>query len=476
MKIAVAVVLAAMLGACDGGDEVQTSEADVISLPTEILDPPIEHFKYGSIGSDKLGLPLVLLRAMPLVCADLLPEGTDPRNQPLSAFGLIYESGHDLPIGFSTRSVLGVRLVGNNCSPCHTSTMRETPESKRKIFFGAPATRFDVERYQEFLFGCINDKDRFNTATLNEAFDELGIWGIERVLAFKSSFIRAFLEDTQTKVQSVVRDGPWGPGRDDAIGLSGAVILGEDFIPKIPAPVDFPSAWNQKARQGHGLHWDGGSGSALERNILVSVGTGTPENGVPIESLEVVQAWLDELPAPKYPFAIDQELADQGAEIFQSLCNDCHGADGEHTLDVMLATQVGTDPNRVGTITEEGVEMINALEGNGWDFEQFSKTDGYVNNLLDGIWLRAPYLHNGSVPTLRDLLLPAAERPKTFYRGNDVYDQKNVGFVSTLATQGKEKYMLFETSRQGNGNGGHEYGTDLSDEDRDALLEYLKTL
>jgi hypothetical protein len=55
---------------------------------------------------------------------------------------------------------------------------------------------------------------------------------------------------------------------------------------------------------------------------------------------------------------------------------------------------------------------------------------GYVAPFLDGIWLKAPYLHNGSVPTLRDLLEPAAQRPKVFWRGYDVYDQAKVGFVS----------------------------------------------
>jgi len=76
-------------------------------------------------------------------------------------------------------------------------------------------------------------------------------------------------------------------------------------------------------------------------------------------------------------------------------------------------------------------------------FSHFRKTFGYANSPLDGIWLRAPYLHNGSVPTLRDLLQPSANRPKTFYRGYDVYDQKNVGFVTDVAEEnGKTKMDL----------------------------------
>ena len=138
--------------------------------------------------------------------------------------------------------------------------------------------------------------------------------------------------------------------------------------------------------------------------------------------------------------------------------------------------EIGTDAGRVDVVTQEGIDATNDLSGRGWSFSGFAKTEGYLSSLLDGIWLRAPYLHNGSVPTLRALLSPAAERPATFYRGNDVYDQTNVGFVSTVNREGDTVYSPFETARQGNGNGGHEYGTDLSADDRDALLEYLKTL
>lgn len=453
-------------------------EGKADSFSTQILSPPVEQFKYGSIGSDKLGIPLVLLKAMPLVCSDLLPPGTDPRKEPLSAFGLIYEPGHELPIGFSQRRLplVGITLVGNTCSSCHTNTVRETASSARKTYYGAPAIRFDVERYNAFLLGCISDTSRFNSTKLNQAFDELGVWGFERVLAYNSSVFRAFVSGLKEQVESVVRDGDWGPGRDDAIGLSAAILLGEEYLPAIPAPVDYPAVWNQNARKGHALHWDGASGSARERNILVAVGAGTPKHGVPIDSINAIQSYLEKLAPPKYPFAVDAELAATGETIFGELCYSCHGSTGESTFDVIELAEIGTDPNRVNVVTEEGIQATNDLWGYGWELDQFTKTNGYVSNLLDGIWLRAPYLHNGSVPTLRDLLSPASERPATFYRGNDTYNQADVGFVSTLSSEGKKKYTKIDTARQGNGNGGHEYGTALSESDKDALLEYLKTL
>jgi hypothetical protein len=79
---------------------------------------------------------------------------------------------------------------------------------------------------------------------------------------------------------------------------------------------------------------------------------------------------------------------------------------------------------------------------------------------------------------LRDLLEPASRRPKAFYRGYDVYDQKRAGFVSDVAAQGQRTHFLFDTTVPGNSNRGHEgraYGTALSPADKDALVEHLKT-
>ena len=102
------------------------------------------------------------------------------------------------------------------------------------------------------------------------------------------------------------------------------------------------------------------------------------------------------------------------------------------------------------------------------------QNNGYCSAPLDGLWVRAPYLHNDSVPTLRDLLEPAEKRPQVFYRGYDVYDPVNVGFVSS-GPKAESNGWKVDVNVRGNGNQGHNYGTDLSDEDKQALVEYLKT-
>ena len=143
----------------------------------------------------------------------------------------------------------------------------------------------------------------------------------------------------------------------------------------------------------------------------------------------------------------------------------------------LTVPRLGTDPHRLNSFTPEMPDRMNTWgEGYPWKFSHFSKTDGYANSPLDGIWARAPYLHNGSVPTLRDLLKAPDARPKVFRRGNDVYDWANVGFDSTTVSEGTRTYFEFDTRVPGNGNAGHTFGIELPQPDKDALLEYLKTL
>jgi hypothetical protein len=100
----------------------------------------------------------------------------------------------------------------------------------------------------------------------------------------------------------------------------------------------------------------------------------------------------------------------------------------------------------------------------------------YEARVLEGIWAAAPYLHNGSVPTLGELLKPAAERIASFKIG-PAYDLDNVGLA---AAQTRFDYTLQTTDcsdrNSGNSRCGHEFGTTLSPDEKKALLEYLKTL
>jgi hypothetical protein len=224
--------------------------------------------------------------------------------------------------------------------------------------------------------------------------------------------------------------------------------------------------------------------SLEERNRSAAMGTGiTPPTG-DRPNLKRVADWLRNLPANPYPFAIDNDLAAKGVPVYKQYCASCHGADGkdfrgEFAGQVVPIERIGTDRRRLDSYTYDvAVNQNMIFAGYGEErFSHFRKTFGYANAPLDGLWLRAPYLHNGAVPTLRDLLEPSSKRPAKFYRGYDVFDQKKVGFVSDVAEENGRKYFLYDTAEPGNSSKGHEgksYGTELSDADKDALVEYLK--
>lgn len=189
-----------------------------------------------------------------------------------------------------------------------------------------------------------------------------------------------------------------------------------------------------------------------------------------------MQNYISTVQAPAYPFPIDRALAAQGETIYKAECASCHASGGARTGTVVPVAEVGTDRHRLDMWTKPSAASYNAYgEGHAWKFSHFRTTDGYVSVALEGLWLRAPYLHNGSVPTLTDLLEPVEMRPAQFWRGYDVYDPARVGFVTSGAGAEREG-TLFNINLPGNSNAGHVYGTRLPPDAKRALLEYMKTL
>ncbi len=116
----------------------------------------------------------------------------------------------------------------------------------------------------------------------------------------------------------------------------------------------------------------------------------------------------------------------------------------------------------------------------GNDYGKIKPNSGYIAKSLSGVWATAPYLHNGSVPSIAELLKPANQRPKTFNVQSRLLDPKTLGYVdydrqNNICSSSQDS-TCFDTSKIGNSNSGHEYGTDLTKEDKEALIEYLKVL
>jgi hypothetical protein len=268
---------------------------------------------------------------------------------------------------------------------------------------------------------------------------------------------------------------PQGPGRVDTFNPYKR-MLGLDLEADTSVgTVDLPTIWNQRVKQGLWLHWDGNNDSVEERNKSAAIGAGATRDSLDIESLGRIERWLMDFAPPAFPAErVRSEAVDKGRQVYQTACARCHDIGAADVGQVTPLEAIGTDPERLHSFTAELATQMNTIgKGRPWQFKRFRKTNGYANMPLDGVWLRAPYLHNGSVPSLRALLFPE-ERPAVFYRGYDVYDFNNVGFVST-GPDAEREGVKFDTALKGNGNGGHLYGRELPAADREALIEYLKT-
>jgi Cytochrome C oxidase, cbb3-type, subunit III len=265
----------------------------------------------------------------------------------------------------------------------------------------------------------------------------------------------------------------WGVGRVDPFNPAKVQLIHQPWDGSIGAARMVP-LWNWNARTNFGLHRDGLNTSLTEIFLNSGIGNGATNRTIDLAGLTRLQNWVGGLKPPAYPFPIDRALAAQGEPIFRAQCADCHAFGGNKVGEPIPIGWLGTDRHRFDSWTTQARDGFNGLSDYDWRYSHFRKTSGYMAQALDGLWARAPYLHNGSVPTLSDLLRPPADRPQTFYVGYDVYDQARVGFVSDgpEATSAGRK---FDTTLPGNGNAGHLYGTTLSDADKHALLEYLKT-
>ena len=305
------------------------------------------------------------------------------------------------------------------------------------------------------------------------------------------------------------------------------------------APVSFPFLWDTPQSdlvQWNGSAPNAGVGP-LARNtgeILGVFGTVSvqPGNGLKgyrssanLKALGDLEHSLDDLWSPLWPEeilpAIDKAKASQGRQIYQQQCAGCHAVidrtDPRRRVTAVMTPvdELGTDPVMVDNSLKRtartgplqghkvyillgstfgaeatGIEIlenvvigtilghkVQALEAGIHEYVKVKKAAtfnprSYKARPLNGIWATAPYLHNGSVPNLWQLLQPEDQRVKRFFVGSRELDPVHVGFDTAASPGGFE----FDTALPGNSNAGHTFGTDLSEEEKWALVEYMKSL
>ena len=449
--------------------------------PAWVTQDTDTRFKYGSIGAENdAGIPYWIFYVLPRMFPEKLPGPGG-----YASLGVPWEQGQELPVGF-TKKVIGFPRVANNCAVCHSTRLRTATNAPPIVIAAGPGPTTNVEGFFRFFVDCAKDP-RFTPDNV--------LWEIMNVteLSWLDKAIYRFLIIPITKKRLLEREQQfawvyhaafpeWGRGRDDAMNLT------KYFMLKLPmddsfGPTDMPSIWNLKKYDSptNRMNWAGDSHDAYSVIIDSALGLIGSESGPKdkagfLAQIDWLKDYLRNKPPPNYPFALDGAKAIAGKAIFDQQCATCHASDRTGTP--LPLADVGTNRDRIDTWGKDFAVAANKVVG-GMGIERKGLVEapliGYNVQYLDGIWLRAPYLHNGSVPTLRDLLEPVDRRPKVFYRGYDLYDPVRGGFVSTGADAEREG-TKFDVSQRGSGNGGHTFGVTLPDTDKDALVEYLKTL
>jgi mono/diheme cytochrome c family protein len=266
-------------------------------------------------------------------------------------------------------------------------------------------------------------------------------------------------------------------------------IQSESIPPDVTrGQVKVPFLWGYGVKRHVGQFCDGyGNGNLPGWAIAVELAAGqTPKTAREyLPNVDDVENLFENFLPPKYPFSIQQTLADQGSAVFAQSCAVCHGSytqdqngfpnfEKPKFIDLSI---VQTDPDRLnGNIPQFNEQVMRSPLADVIQFNSLGR--GYFAPRLEGIWARFPYLHNGSVPNVRALLTPPNQRPKYFSLKRagerERFDSKALGLtLPEVKTLGRDVY---DTQRVGHSNQGHNFFTGIQESDKLALIEYLKTL
>jgi hypothetical protein len=497
------------------GFDMPSEQSIPVPSPVRPIDPndPQWRFRYAPTGTEfRAGIPYWIFRIMPTILPDRFGGGG------WEHFGFDkdnadYYSNWPLPRGVALSDTeiyvpfahVAVKLkrVSITCSGCHRGEY--VKDGTTQLVDGMPNHTADLQAFKRFFETAFLDSRFTPVRVITEVNNALEhdkkprLTGAER-LVYEGIAGVLMLTGQNSGGSWMDKRADNGPGRIDPFNAVKFEVLG---VPDdgTAATIDFPSIWNQRDAMRSWHHCDGNTRDSSARNFGSVIGVGGVALSVRKEDLGRVADWIDDLEPPRWPFTPPEPaLVSKGAEVFAKNCAGCHGVydratnsmSGKGGKFMQVDLTVGTDPERWKAFREGSAKALNEFgERNAlWGPNAFRGAPefgdyGYLAGPLDGIWARAPYLHNGSVPTIAELLKAPAERVKVFYRGNPHYDETNVGWVSTAPSVDGRSLFRYCTVRDptdaacltvaGNSNQGHDHPVADATQ-RNQLLAYMKTL
>ena len=424
--------------------------------------------------------------------------------------------------GMARRGFPGVEIEVSNlgCATCHAGPLYGADgRTTGEVWLGLPNSSIDLDAYSEDAFVALRselEEPDSLLATLALVFPEVSERELSNLREHVMPAARKELAVRLAEHGGLVPFGNGGPGLMNGIGslsflregLHGDVRSDEvawAAPPDLAATtmrrsllVDGVYAAPGRARHGpmthdevDGAHLDGLAGVA-SFFIVTTQGVLPREAQRAIPAVREVFDFLHAVMSPPFPGQIDHALALEGAAVYANACAACHGEYSSGLEDVRLLAH----PNR---LTPQDRMLTDSIRWAAADLDEATRhlgSMGYLKHLeiengggyvapdLGGVWATAPYLHNGSVPTLWHLL-HAEHRPERFYVGGHALDYDLMGIAGEVDADGVYRYLdgyqpwsrpaLYDTREPGRSNAGHEFRL-LKEAEKAALLEYLKLL
>lgn len=451
----------------------------------------------------------------------LYPEtiGNWPEGVPQPTHAL--ETPHGLSLGVVGRDVPRVELTAANlsCSSCHAGHTFDANGAPRTdvAWLGAPNTSLDLELYVREIYTAFKavrgDEERL-IANMRTLFPDTSEAEISTIRSFVMPRLQARMDALEAGGDRALPFVNGAPGLTNGVAALRMQLglLGDDAYETARGFTSIPDLGARGFRSS--LLYDGAyapregapdrvmrlediSTAHLDELATVTAFFTVPSMGVHpdraaayLDEARDVFAFLRDYQAQRFPGRIDTRLAAQGRGVYARSCASCHGAYDESLENPALVSfpnwigPCDTDPGRWQVFDASAAEAVTQ---SAYGDRIIARATGqYAAPLLEGLWLSAPYLHNGSVPTLWHLMHPS-ERPVRFQVGGHRLDYARMGIAGERDANGDYLYprgyqpwsnpSLIDTRAQGFSNQGHASEFEaLSEAQRRALLEYLKLL